>query len=56
MPEEGFYRAGRTRPGPSIHGPEERRRRAEHACGLFTRLALASAKAHRGKRSGGAAA
>ena len=57
MPEEGFYRAGRTRPGPSIHGPEERRRRAEHARrAYFTRLALASAKARRGKRSGGASA
>ena len=21
MPEEGFYRAGRTRPGPNVHGP-----------------------------------
>jgi hypothetical protein len=37
--------------------PEERRRRAGHARrAYFTRLALASAKARRGKRSGGAAA
>jgi hypothetical protein len=37
--------------------PEERRRRAEHArSAYFTRLALASAKARRSKRSGGAAA
>ena len=37
--------------------PEERSRRAEHArSAYFTRLALASAKARRGKRSGGAAA
>jgi hypothetical protein len=37
--------------------PEERRRRAEHARrAYFTRLALASAKARRGERSGGAAA
>jgi hypothetical protein len=37
--------------------PEERRRRAEQARrAYFTRLALASAKARRGKRSGGAAA
>jgi hypothetical protein len=21
VPEEGFYRAGRTRPGPNVHGP-----------------------------------
>ena len=21
MPEEGFFRAGRTRPGPNVHGP-----------------------------------
>jgi hypothetical protein len=37
--------------------PEERRRRAEHArSAYFARLALAAAKARRGKRSGGAAA
>jgi hypothetical protein len=36
--------------------PEERRRRAEHArSAYFTRLALAAAKARRGKRPGGAA-
>jgi hypothetical protein len=40
-----------------ILSPEERRRRAEHARrAYFTRLALASAKARRGNRSGGAAA
>jgi hypothetical protein len=21
VPEEGFFRAGRTRPGPNVHGP-----------------------------------
>ena len=40
-----------------ILSPEDRRRRAENArSAYFTRLALASAKARRGKRSGGAAA
>ena len=40
-----------------ILSPEERRRRVEHARrAYFTRLALASAKARRSKRSGGAAA
>jgi hypothetical protein len=40
-----------------ILSPEERRRRAEHArSAYFVRLALASAKARRAKRSGGAAA
>jgi hypothetical protein len=24
MPEEGFFRAGRTRPGPNVHGPRPR--------------------------------
>ena len=57
MPQEGFLRAARTRSGPSVPGPVESRRRAEHARRAhFTRLALASAKARRGKRSGGAAA
>ena len=25
MPEEGFFRAGRTRPGPNVHGPRSGR-------------------------------
>jgi len=57
MPQEGFLRAARTRYGPSVPGPVESRRRAEHARRAhFTRLALASAKARRGKRSGGGGA
>ena len=55
MPEEGFIRAGCTCPGPGVHISEARQ--VEHARrASFTRLALASAKARRAKRPGGAAA
>jgi hypothetical protein len=57
VPQEGFLRGCPTHPGSSVHAPKERHRRAEHARrAYFTRLALASAKARRTKRSGGAAA
>jgi hypothetical protein len=57
VPQEGCLQAARTYAGPSVPGPKEWRRRAEHARRAYsTRLALASAKARRTKRSGGAAA
>jgi hypothetical protein len=31
VPDEGFYRAGRTRPGPRVHGPRSGADRARRS-------------------------
>ena len=43
MPEEGFFRAGRTRPGPNVHGP----RTGPPPGGSRRRVVAASALGHR---------
>ena len=37
MPAEGFFRAGRTRPGPNVHGPRTGRHRRQPAGGGSSR-------------------